>query len=461
MIDFIKMNISYILESDLLNNPLIDWKRKFNISTGELEYPITGKYYNMDIIINPKRKEMSGSLHKLTNEIKKGQNQNYDDFNFDDLKETINHIKDVFNFNLDKTIIENLECGLNINTHHKPETILYKNLIVWSDMEPSKNKTFDGKGKYIEFEKSQYSVKIYDKGKQSHRTEHILRFEYKSIKNEYIKKIGIRTFNDLLDKAKIQLVLNHLYESFDMSIIVDDLNPETIRNPRDRQIFVKGINPKSWSTFDNDSKGRKSKERFKKALNEILEKYNLNTIKKEIESELREKGEYLLKCHKMTDIQQTKDDLLECHTLTNISTMSVHCSDWSENTEMSQIDTYIYGQFVTSCKCIITGIDISHQTTNRKYLLESSIKEMRETSPETFMKLEREYRPQKKNIISYVDVCKEIAHRIRRKYQTLQVKEVVYMYSLFPLIGGNHQKNNQNDHDHRLKHSCTRAKLPS
>jgi hypothetical protein len=67
---------------------------------------------------------------------------------------------------------------------------------------------------------------------------------------------------------------------------------------------------------------------------------------------------------------------------------------------MSQNDTYIYGQFVTSCKCIITGIDISHQTNNtEQYLLESSIKQIRETAPETFMKLEREYRPHRKNII--------------------------------------------------------------
>lgn len=433
MIDFLKMNISYIPELDLLNNPLIDWKRKVNISNGELEYPITGKYYNMEIVVNPKRKEISGSVHKLRNEIKKGENQNYDDFTFDDLKDMIYHIRDIFYLHLNKTIIENLECGLNINTSHRPETLLYKNLIVWSAMEPSKNKSFDGKGKYIEFEKSQYSVKIYDKGKQANQTEHILRFEYKAVKNEYIKKIGTRTLNDLLDRAKIQLVLNHLYETFGTSVIVDDLNPETITDPRDRQIFVKGINPKSWSTFDNDSKGRKAKERFNKALNEILEKYNLNTIKKEIESELRGKGEYLLKCHKMTDIQQTKVDLLECHTLTNISTISVHCSDWSGNTGMSQIDTYIYGQFVTSCKCIITGIDISQQTTNKKYLLESSIKEIRERDPETFMKLVREYRPQRKDMICYVDACKEIAHRIRRDYQTLGEKKNKYSHSLFPL----------------------------
>jgi hypothetical protein len=75
---------------------LIDWKRKVNISTGEMEHPITGKYHNMDIIVNPKRKEMSGSIHKLRNEMKKGQNQNYDDFPFYDLKEMIYHIRDVF-----------------------------------------------------------------------------------------------------------------------------------------------------------------------------------------------------------------------------------------------------------------------------------------------------------------------------------------------------------------------------
>ncbi len=431
MIDFIKLNVTYLSESDLLKNPLIEWKRKVSLLTGEMEFPITGKYYNMDITINPKRKEILGSLHKLWNLIKKGQNQNFDDFTFDNLQETIYKIRDDINLNMGETIIENLECGLNINTDKRPETILHKNLMVWSDMEPSKNLSFDSKGKFIQFEKSQVSIKLYDKGKQAGHSDHIMRIEYKADKNEYIRKLGTRTLNDLLDRDKIQKLLNHLYESFGKSVIVDDLNTKTITVPRDKEIFIRGINPKTWITFDNDSKGRKAKERFNKALNDVLEKYNLNTIKKEIDTKLREKGKYLLECHKMTNMEQTKDDLSECHTLTDIDPIPVQSSTWSEINEMSQNDTYIYCQSVTSGKCIITGYDISHQTTNKIYLLEKSIKEIRETEPDIFMKLEKEFKPKRKPI--YDDKCKEIAHRIRRKYQTRLRKKNIYEYSLFPI----------------------------
>ncbi len=435
MIDFIKLNVSYLSERELLNKSFA-WIQSVTRETGEIKYPITGKYYNLDINVNPKRKEISGSIHKLRNEIKTSQNQNYDDFTFDDLKEMIYHLRDVFNLNLDDTIIENLECGLNINTIHTPATILHRNLIVWSDMAPSKNKSFDGKGKYIEFEKSQYSIKIYDKGKQSEQPDHILRFEYKSIKNEYIRKIGIRTLNDLLDKDKIQLVMNHLYETFSFSVIVDDLSPETITDPRDKEIFIRGTNPMTWTMFECDSKGRKAKERFNKALDHILDKYNLDTIKKEIDTKLREKGEYLLECHKMTDIEQTKDDLSECHTLTDIEVLPGKSCVWSQNTEMSQNDTYIYCQSVTSGKCIITGIDISIQTTNKIYLLESTIKELRQREPVRFEILLIKYKTPKWGKMNIEDQCSEIAHRIRRKYQTLKKKENRYKYSLFPLTRG-------------------------
>ena len=432
MIDFIKLNVSYLSERDLLNKSFA-WIQSVNRETGEIKYPITGKYYNLDIKINPKRIEISGSIHKLSNEIKKGQNQNYDDFTFDDLQEMIYHIRDVFNLNLDKTIIENLECGLNINTHHRPEIILHKNLIVWSNITPSKNKSFDGKGKFIEFEKSQYSIKIYDKGKQAGQSDHIMRLEYKSVKNEYIRKIGTRTLNDLLDRDKIQMILNHLYESFCLSVIVDDLTPEAITNPRDKEIFDRGTNPMSWTTFDNDSKGRKAKERFNKDLESILDKYNLNTIRKEIETKLKEKGQYLLECHKMTDIEQTKDELSVCHFLTDIEVLPGKICVWSQNTEMSQNDTYIYCQSVTSGKCIITGIDITNQITNKIYLLESTIKELRQREPVRFEKLLTKYKTSKWGTLNINEQCKEIAHRIRRKYQTLKGKKDKYRNSLFPI----------------------------
>lgn len=432
MIDFIKLNVSYLSESELLKLPL-HWIEPVSRETGEIKYPITGKYYNLDIKINPKRIEISGSVHKLSNEIKKGQNQNYDDFTFDDLQEMIYHIRDVFNLNLDKTIIENLECGLNINTHHRPEIILHKNLIVWSNITPSKNKSFDGKGKFIEFEKSQYSIKIYDKGKQAGQSDHIMRFEYKSVKNEYIRKIGTRTLNDLLDRGNIQMILNHLYESFCLSVIVDDVTPEAITDPRDKEIFIRGINPMSWSIFENDNKGRKAKERFNKDLESILEKYNLNTIRKEIETKLKEKGQYLLECHKMTDIEQTKDELSVCHTLPDIEVLPGKSCVWSQNTEMSQNDTYIYCQSVTSGKCIITWIDITNQTTNKIYLLESTIKELRQREPVRFEQLLTKYETHKWGTLNINEQCKEIAHRIRREYQTLKGKKDKYRNSLFPI----------------------------
>ena len=135
----------------------------------------------------------------------------------------------------------------------------------------------------------------------------------------------------------------------------------------------------------------------------------------------------------MTDIEQTKDDTSECHTLTDIEVLPGKSCVWSQNTEMSQNDTYIYCQSVTSGKCMITGIDISNQTTNKIYLLESTVKELRQREPVRFEKLLTKYKTPKWGKLNIDEQCKEIAHRIRRKYQSLNEKKKIYKYSLFPL----------------------------
>ncbi|MGB4837646.1 MAG: hypothetical protein WBP08_01510 [Saprospiraceae bacterium] len=319
MIDFLKLNISYLLVSKLLNNPLIKWDKNYSDETGELKYPIKGKYKNLDIKINPTRIEITGSIHKLWNVLKTSQNQNYNDFTFNDFCEMLNHIQNVFKLNLQKTIIENLEIGFNINTDKLPERILNENLIVCNNKTPSKNKDYNRKGKYIEYETSQYFVKIYDKGKQYDRKENILRFECKIKRNEFLKKYGIATLKDLLNRNHLKALQDYLFVSFSQCVIVDDLSPETITEPKEREIFTKGINPMTWTSL----KGMQ-KKRFKDSFVQILDKYSLNTIQKEIETKLRAKGKELLKCYDMNDFQNIESNNQKDEMLRNEPYIYIH-----------------------------------------------------------------------------------------------------------------------------------------
>ena len=42
MYDGTKLNISYLSESELLNNPLINWDKNYSDETGALKHPIKG-----------------------------------------------------------------------------------------------------------------------------------------------------------------------------------------------------------------------------------------------------------------------------------------------------------------------------------------------------------------------------------------------------------------------------------
>jgi hypothetical protein len=412
MIDFLKLNVSYLSESEFLNNPQIELKQSVNRNTGEMGYPIKGEYLNLDIKLNPKIKEISGSIHKLRNEIKTSQNQNYDDFTFDDVREMIFHLKEVFNLDLDITIIQNLEIGLNINTDKLPERILNENLIVCNNKTPSKNKDYNRKGKYIEFETSQCIVKIYDKGKQYDRKENILRFECKIKRNEFLNKFGINTLNDLLIRDHLKALQDYLFETFSKCVVVDDLSPETITEPKEREIFTKGINPLTWTSL----KGMQ-KKRFKDSFVKILDKYSLNTIQKEIESKLRAKGKELLECYDMNDFQNIESN--------------------SQKDEMLRYEPYIYVHNVTLKKCKITGIDITHQKGESKFLSQASIMKMYDVNRKTFNELKEKFGPKNPDKMPIDKLCLEIAHNIRNrdsnKRHEIKRKKTIYKNSLFPL----------------------------
>ena len=418
MLDFNKWNISYLKENELLENPLINWMQNIFLETGELKYPIIGKYYNLIFKINPTRKEISGSLHKLFNELKFNQNQNYNDFTYNDLKQVIFHLKDVFGLNLEKTIIENLEIGLNINTSKMPASILDENLIVWKNIQKSKNIDYDGKGKYIQFDQTQFYFKIYDKGNQYEQDKNILRLECKIVRNELLNKFRISNVSDLLNKDCIKALLNFLYESISECIIVDNLTPGTIIEPNEKEIFTNGINPMMWNNFKN----RTEKKRFKDKFISIIEKYDLQTIKKEIVNKSIAKGESLF-CYDLNDLQQPERII--------------------SNTDLLRNELYIYVQSVTPKKCIITGIDISHQKGESKFLSAKSIENISESDPETFLKLLRLFSPRNAKEMTFKKLCQEVAHNIRNSDSNARQKfmknSIYFENSMFPIeeIKGN------------------------
>ncbi len=432
MIDFIKLNISYLSDKErksIITNPEFNCKQTFDVITGELEYPIKGVYKDtINIIINTKRMELNGSLHQLHNVLTKGEKQNFDDLSINDTIGTVFHLKEKFNLQLKIIKIENLEFGPNIKCSISPEEILRKKTIVWDGEMPSKNFKYSNKGKYLEFERTQYSLKIYDKGKQNTLPYHLMRIEYKAKCNQSVRKLGFRVLSDLLDVSKYDDAIQLLKNTFDKTIIVDSIDSKRIDLYKDRMNFEKAINPITWANLDNTDKDRKAKERLRNNLLEIIEKYGLNTIKKELVFNLNEKVNELKKCHNFHDFSNIElPD--KCHNFHNFSNIELHRK--GQSSSMSQFIHNIYLKNVTYCK--ITGIDISNQKENKNYIVGTTIRELKEKDFKTFEKLLRRYKT--KNWVNFtIDrMIKEIAHRVRRNYQTLFEKKEIYKNSLFPI----------------------------
>ena len=104
---------------------------------------------------------------------------------------------------------------------------------------------------------------------------------------------------------------------------------------------------------------------------------------------------------------------------------------------MLRIEPYIYIQNVTLRKCIVTGIDITYQKGESKFLSKLSIKRIYETEPETFKTLLSNFSPKEPERMSFDKLCLEIAHNIRNrdsnKRHEIIRKTELYRNSFFPL----------------------------
>lgn len=276
MIDNIKFNIlnKNEFEQNLERKGLINFKSTYNVITGEAnDYPKVGKLENMEIRITKKGAIIKGSIHKYYNSIIGSGNHNHSDFSFRNWGFAINDLCEKLEIDKDKTKLTNLEFGFNITVIEKPKQLIEKNILMLDLKDHNRRHNYRGKGSYKEFEKTDYSLKLYDKGKQYKLLDkNLLRIELKITSSRYLKKLGIINLNHLGYYA-----FNGLFEAllkhFNNIMIVDSIKaPKGIRE--DQMILFKNcINPNHW----NGLHAKEKKETYREFV-KIMKKYNQNTI---------------------------------------------------------------------------------------------------------------------------------------------------------------------------------------
>jgi hypothetical protein len=255
----------------------------YDYETGTRLETFTGRFRNFDIYTAANSTGygvvIGGSLHKWKN-----RTHNYDKFYWRDFIQVYKEILEEFKFNPEKTLIWVLEGGLN-NTllphwNYKASNFPRNTILLKGEPKSSKTKKHTKGAASLHIEKGSCTNKLYDKGKQNNLDYELLRTEC-SCKRKSLIKIGINSFEDLLDDNKHHKLGKQLIKTFDTLLLSQ---PEILVHPdmtmEDKMFLLEYNNSLAWITLRKESDYQYQIKR-KKYLN-LIDKYAEVNYQKEI-----------------------------------------------------------------------------------------------------------------------------------------------------------------------------------
>lgn len=246
MIDFVKVVCKN--PPNLLNHPDLDFKQLVNTKTGELSPVVEAETDNLKFKIYQKGLLIiTGSLHKYYN----GGFHNWNDYTYQDVCFTLTWLKNQFGLCLSDCVLQNIEFGVNIVTTYNVQDIL-NNLLL------HKEKPFDSyhNGYYRQIQRSDYFIKVYNKGKQYNQKENIMRFEIKCVKSRVFNPMGIFSLDDLLSENWIGTIKNRLLSEWQNILVYD--STMSFKTVDDK--YYKWNNATYWSSLNRMQRSREMKK---------------------------------------------------------------------------------------------------------------------------------------------------------------------------------------------------------
>lgn len=172
------------------------------------------EYKHLTIIKKKNGVEVNGSFHHYFNNAK----QNYNFFSFTNLTKTVKQLCKDLGLNIEKTIIQNIEFGFNIELSVEVNNV-YQYLFLHKTQSPELD--IDDGFQYKYFKHTQFRVKIYDKSKQFSLPYNLIRFELKFNKMEKLNGKGIFTLHDILDMEKLHYLSELLLKSWSECLLYE------------------------------------------------------------------------------------------------------------------------------------------------------------------------------------------------------------------------------------------------
>ncbi len=217
MLDLFKFRITDVAQIDTVwNNELLEYVGKSErLYIDEIKEKQIRKYKNLIFIKYQDRLEISGSIHYFYND----ELHNADDFYIEDCISAIIQIKNIFDLDLNKCKLINLEYGVNINPIINV-TDLVHNLIYHSTRQFVRT-TIHNDFKQAGNE-AYKQVKAYNKSVQfPHECENTFRFEVRTREHKFLKKLGIVSLQDLVDIKNYDKLITSLLNEWDNVLLFD------------------------------------------------------------------------------------------------------------------------------------------------------------------------------------------------------------------------------------------------
>jgi hypothetical protein len=314
MIDGIKFRLPAKYVPIFKANEELDFIGKYRLKDGmgvPDKFQANYKCFTIDVYKEVVR--VSGSLHKFA---QGGTNE--DNFTYDNICLALKLLSDDLDFELQDTLIENIEFGINIPTTYRVTDWLKSGVIAFGKYKPRRNEDHKSRGYYIEFEsKSYWRIKIYDKGKQYSSDIELLRVEKKLMNNKLIQdKLKVKTLNHLLVIDNYSFMKYELLKVIQKLVCIDTIDVPSMKLRSNKSFIIQALNPSYWVKLTAEQR-RTSRTRFKR----ICEKRNLNLKQKEVAKKSNLLWNYLMNNHRNMPLPK-EDTLVRSQNKSNKSNKS-------------------------------------------------------------------------------------------------------------------------------------------
>ncbi|HLO45782.1 MAG TPA: hypothetical protein VK175_15695 [Leadbetterella sp.] len=198
--------------------------------------------------------KLEGSLHLFHN----NGTQNYDEFTYSKICKTIDHLISTKKIDAKKSIINNIEFGVNIELPF-PVSLILNKIVTFKGSPFSHEKNLNINSRVCK--NSQIHIKMYDKGLQFDLNKNLLRFEVKIKRMQFHqnKGIDIRNLADLKIYRNYPKVIDLIKSIFDEILFEEDNFDQRLLSTKDLIFYLRIINPNYWLNSQNQSAAEKKK----------------------------------------------------------------------------------------------------------------------------------------------------------------------------------------------------------